>query len=87
MDIKNGQRRISAFLINENELMKSALCNYLDKMGYEKSLDSRQELLEVARGLNNSLPEHDALIFNRVPKAGSEMMWALIDQLQVRCTT
>ena len=43
----------------------------------------RNELLEVTKALNNSRLEDDALIFNRVPKAGSEMMWALIDQLQV----
>ena len=44
----------------------------------------RNEILEVTKALNNSRLEDDALIFNRVPKAGSEMMWALIDQLQVR---
>ena len=43
----------------------------------------RNEILEVTKALNNSRLEDDALIFNRVPKAGSEMMWALIDQLQV----
>ena len=43
---------------------------------------SKDELFTQQRLLNNTiLSDNSYLVFNRVPKAGSEMLWSLIDKL------
>ena len=43
-----------------------------------------EELLTHRRMLNNTLSSDESyLIFNRVPKAGSEMLWGLINKLAI----
>ena len=43
-----------------------------------------EELLTQRRMLNNTLSSDDSyLIFNRVPKAGSEMLWAVLNKLAI----
>ena len=42
----------------------------------------KEELFTQQRILNNTIAsDHTYLIFNRVPKAGSEMLWTLINSL------
>ena len=44
----------------------------------------KEELLTQRRLLNNTLSSDESyLIFNRVPKAGSEMLWSLINKLSI----
>ena len=45
----------------------------------------RSDLSDAMSVLNNTaFADHEGLVFNRVPKVGSEMIWSLIDRLAVR---
>ena len=52
----------------------------ISQLVYNKQL--QDDLVKAAKAVNTThRGDQEALVFNRVPKAGSEMMWSLIDKL------
>ena len=51
----------------------------------DRYVSVRSDLSDAVSVLNNTaLADQEGLVFNRVPKVGSEMIWSLIDRLAVR---
>ena len=51
----------------------------------DRYVSVRSDLSDAASALNNTASaDQEGLVFNRVPKVGSEMIWSLIDRLAVR---